>query len=235
MCWVGFPPPRRRPPRISMSPAPPRTTAADHCVCSPLRGLPSRPAPHAGGPRKPSPGPGEPLGDHGFLAPSDPGPPCKRTRRMVLRLAPSCLFIFLPGDPAGLPRTGRAEKVPGRPLCLVFGTASPCRVAVTLETPRSPSAQLSYCKWLSRQGRLVGLARGGVTPPLVLSSAQPLFWPVALSREQRAAGASCFTAWLQREAQERKRRELGFLAREPQPPLSRVALSCRLGPVMFET
>jgi len=59
------------------------------------------------------------------------------------------LFIFLSSDPTGLPRTRRAEKVPGQPLCLVFGRASPLWVAVLLDTLRSPSACFSYCKWLS--------------------------------------------------------------------------------------
>uniref|UniRef100_A0A5F9D4W5 MKS transition zone complex subunit 1 n=1 Tax=Oryctolagus cuniculus TaxID=9986 RepID=A0A5F9D4W5_RABIT len=45
------------------------------------RGLPSSPAPHAGGPGKPPPGPSEPLRNHGLLAHRSPGPPCRKTRR----------------------------------------------------------------------------------------------------------------------------------------------------------
>lgn len=59
------------------------TSVADYCTCFPCRGLPSGPAPHAGGPRKPSPGPSGPLGSHGLLAHCSPGPPCKRTSQAL--------------------------------------------------------------------------------------------------------------------------------------------------------
>nr|XP_008269466.1 tectonic-like complex member MKS1 isoform X2 [Oryctolagus cuniculus] len=50
-----------------------------HSQCA--GGLPSSPAPHAGGPGKPPPGPSEPLRNHGLLAHRSPGPPCRKTRR----------------------------------------------------------------------------------------------------------------------------------------------------------
>nr|XP_011731334.1 Meckel syndrome type 1 protein isoform X2 [Macaca nemestrina] len=49
-----------------------------HSQCA--GGLPSSPAPHAGGPGKPPAGPSEPLWNPGLLAHSSPGPQCKRTR-----------------------------------------------------------------------------------------------------------------------------------------------------------
>nr|XP_055188267.1 tectonic-like complex member MKS1 isoform X2 [Nyctereutes procyonoides] len=60
-------------------------------------GLPSCPAPHAGGPREPSPGPSEPLGNHGFLAHCGPGPLCKRTRQV-------------PSEASALPRLHLSHK-----------------------------------------------------------------------------------------------------------------------------
>lgn len=88
MCWVGprYPlPPRWLPPKVSMGHIPPHTMAADCCICFCHRGLPSSPAPHAGGPRKPSPGSREPRGNHGLLAHGHPGASCQRARQETAR------------------------------------------------------------------------------------------------------------------------------------------------------
>ncbi|XP_029068505.1 Meckel syndrome type 1 protein isoform X3 [Monodon monoceros] len=103
------------------------------------RSLPSSPAPHAGGPRKPSPGPREPLGNHGLLAHCSPGPPCTRARRVISKAW--ALFVFLIRDPTDLLRTGRAEN-PGLDPCLVFS----CWVATkpkTLWPPYGPCLHMS--------------------------------------------------------------------------------------------
>ena len=121
----------------------PHTMAADSCVCFPHRSLPSSPAPHAGGPRKPSPGPREPLGGHGLLARCSPGPPCTRTRRVISKAW--ALFVFLIRDPADLLRTGRAENpglAPLPDLQLLGGNKAKDPVAPVW----SLSSYVSHCK-----------------------------------------------------------------------------------------
>uniref|UniRef100_A0A2K5MI13 MKS transition zone complex subunit 1 n=1 Tax=Cercocebus atys TaxID=9531 RepID=A0A2K5MI13_CERAT len=75
MCWVCMSPPQAGHPGSAWA-----CLAAKYHISFPYRGLPSSPAPHAGGPGKPPTGPSEPLWNPGLLAHSSPGPQCKRTR-----------------------------------------------------------------------------------------------------------------------------------------------------------
>ena len=70
--------------RIHVGYVPPHAVAAnsDSGVCFPCRGLPTSPAPHAGGPRKSPPRPSQPLGNHGLLARCSPGSPAVHEDKM---------------------------------------------------------------------------------------------------------------------------------------------------------
>lgn len=173
MCWVGPRdplPPSWPPPKVSMGHVPPHTMAADYCICFRHRGLPSSPAPHAGGPRKPSPGPREPLGKHGLLAHWSPGAPSKRRRQVTANASAfSCPSVR---------EQAELSKSPGLPLCLVFSRVSSLPRGDKTRPLGRPDSYFSCCKWASQPDRLFGSKPVGVHPMVgsVLGSLSSGVW-----------------------------------------------------------
>lgn len=144
MCWVGSPvplPPPNWPPKVSMGCVALHTMAVDCCICFYHRGLPPSPAPHAGGPRKPSSGPLESLRNDGLLACCGPSLPGKRTRQVIARAS-----VLAPPHLPHLPR----EPL-GKPLCRVSSRAFSLPCSSKARDLWPPYSYFSYCKWTSHQ------------------------------------------------------------------------------------
>lgn len=134
-------PPRNWPPKVSMGCVALHTMAVDCCICFYHRGLPPSPAPHAGGPRKPSSGPLESLRNDGLLACCGPSLPGKRTRQVIARAS-----VLAPPHLPHLPR----EPL-GRPLCRVSSRAFSLPCSSKARDLWPPYSYFSYCKWTSHQ------------------------------------------------------------------------------------
>lgn len=129
------------PPKVSMGCVALHTMAVDCCICFYHRGLPPSPAPHAGGPRKPSSGPLESLRNDGLLACCGPSLPGKRTRQVIARAS-----VLAPPHLPHLPR----EPL-GKPLCRVSSRAFSLPCSSKARDLWPPYSYFSYCKWTSHQ------------------------------------------------------------------------------------